>query len=386
MSFVSNKYPATIQSSKSPKRVLGLDLLRIIAMLFIVANHWLGHGLSMTGFDPSMPHSYFLWFIRGLSYTGTNLFILISSYFLCKSTIQVKHLLSLVCQVLFYSVTLYWITYALGLHKATFRGVVESFFPVTLSRYWFITCYIGLYLLSPFLNKLFAALTSHGHKCLLIVLLLFFSIIPNLVFFSPWLNWGGSCGIVWFVVLYFIGAYIRYYADIEQLKENKSRLLMWGAIICFLPLLSKVIIAKLTLALLGHVEGSSVFFSNNSILIVPMSIFFFLLFLTIDIKNKWIISCVEFLAGGVFSVYLITEDAFIRSILWDGIALDINPQNVLFPVFFIVGVIIIFLSCIFLDLIRRGVFQICSKTKIPSTIMNLIAPFFNRFYSGISVE
>ena len=177
------------------KRELNIELLRILSMFFIVCNHFLGFGLSLQDYDTSDPNRFLLWFLRGICYTGTNLFILISAYFQCSGHFKSKSILLIICQVLFYSIVIYVLAVLLGLTEFSYKGFVVSVFPVMTSSYWFVTCYVGLYILAPFINKLISALTKFQHKTLIIILFIFFSVIPNLLYNSSWLNWGGSTGI-----------------------------------------------------------------------------------------------------------------------------------------------------------------------------------------------
>lgn len=75
-----------------------------------------------------------------------------------------------------------------------------------------------LYLISPFLNKLINALDREEYKKLLIIILIPFcllSILPT----EMSLDKTGGYGIIWFVCLYFVAAYIRNY----KTKFTKTR-------------------------------------------------------------------------------------------------------------------------------------------------------------------
>ena len=62
-----------------------LEILRIIAMIFIVSFHLARHGFDGVIFALSNPNSYFLYFFAILGKIGVDIFIIISAYFMVKS-------------------------------------------------------------------------------------------------------------------------------------------------------------------------------------------------------------------------------------------------------------------------------------------------------------
>lgn len=342
------------------KRLHSIDLLRIIAMLFIVVNHYLSHGVAIVGFSSNEPHVFYDWYVRGICYTGTNLFILITAFFLCRSTFKIKHVLTLACQVWFYSIVIYLIANWTGLCSYSGIRFLQAATPIINSHYWFITCYIALYFLAPFLNLVVDTLSKKGLRLLLIVLFVCFSIVPSFVFWGNWLGWGGSSGIVWFIVLYFTGAYIRKYIDVDYLKKYKQRLFIYTVILSLLPLLSKILIAYLTDKMFGHIVGSSLLYVKNSILIFPLSVSFFLLFMTLDITNKNVIKVISFITTGVFAVYLITENIYLREWIWLNLSRIINRDSLWYSIIELSSIIVLFLACVLIDKIRKLVFEVIS--------------------------
>lgn len=167
------------ESSLSRPRLGNIELLRILSMLLIVCNHFEGHALAIQGFEWGAAHLYSNWLIRGIGYIGVNLYVLISAYFLCQSSFKAKKLLKLLIEVWFYSMIIYGLFVGTGQVSFSFMGFFKSFLPTLCSQYWFITCYVVLYALSPFFNKLIVAL-SEKQVLLRFVgfLLLVFCVIP----------------------------------------------------------------------------------------------------------------------------------------------------------------------------------------------------------------
>lgn len=339
----------------------------------IVTNHFTGHGLNLIDYDFDNPNSIFNWLLRGIGYMGTNLFILISAYFMCRSKFKTKKLLLLIAQTIFYSVTLYLITYIWRWHNFNVIDFVKSFFPITLSTYWFITCYVALFILSPFINKFIQTLVTNGKTYyikFLIILFIFFSVIPTFIFFSPWINWGNSSGIVWFVVLYFFGGYIRYFITTDTINKYKRKLWTFTILSWILPLISKLIIAYFSYYYIGEVYGSSIFYMINSVLIFPASLLTFISFFTINIKSEKVSKFINTVATGVFAVYLIQDHSFIREELWSFVSSLVHPQDSIFMLETIIVVLSIFILSILIDYLRKFIFNAISYTGIPQKMTN----------------
>lgn len=333
------------------KRNSSIELLRIIAMLMIISLHFWGHCVNVS----ELPHFSLLWyvgwFLRGLSYTGVNVYVLISSYYLCESSFKFKRLLLLVIEVWLYSVLIYLLYLpSIGFSIGTF---IISLLPILFGEYWFVTIYVGLYILSPFLNMGLSAFDKNSLRRLIVVLFVLFSLIPNIFFYSKWLNYGGGYGIVWFSVLYIIGTYIRRYCSSEYLIEHKTSIRCYTLIFIILPFLSKVAITWLTTLVTGHSIASGAFFLNNSVLVFPASVFLFLTFLTISIPCSKIIN---YIGSSTFAVYLIHDNPYVRNSMWPWLynKLDVLSINLIWQ-FFIV-LFLIFVISIIIDSIRRGVF------------------------------
>jgi len=85
-----------------------IELLRIIAMLFIVLSHFCVH----SNFNLSqMPFSFNKTILQwgALGNLGVDIFMIISGFFLCKSKLKTKSISKLLTQVWFYSVFLFFI-------------------------------------------------------------------------------------------------------------------------------------------------------------------------------------------------------------------------------------------------------------------------------------
>ncbi len=88
------------------KRLANFELLRIVAMLMIISLHYLVKGWAATPFPfvaKDDPVGTFAWLIEAFCIVAVNCYVLISGYFCVESVWKPGRVVSLLCQVLFYS-------------------------------------------------------------------------------------------------------------------------------------------------------------------------------------------------------------------------------------------------------------------------------------------
>ena len=88
--------------------------------------------------------------------------------------------------------------------------------PLLSGRYWFYNTYFVLILLSPFINKLIVALSKDEFKKLLLIFFVLWVLIP----FVHGLKAIEMSNLGWFVFLYLIAAYIRFFKEDFTKKNN----------------------------------------------------------------------------------------------------------------------------------------------------------------------
>ena len=209
------------------QRNSNLEILRIIAMIFIISFHLTRHGFDGVDFVISNYNNIFLYFFGTLGKLGVDIFILISAYFMVKNKFTFRKLLILGGEVYFYSI-LFLIIFTLLLVPTvplSIDLIINSILPIS-HGYWFIADYIALMLISPFINLLIYNLSKTNFLKLFSIVLLLWCVYPTFI---------GDCfhvsEMIFFVILYFIGGFIRLYVDLD--KINMKKLIL----ICFLSLI-----------------------------------------------------------------------------------------------------------------------------------------------------
>lgn len=186
------------------KRQSNFELLRIVAILMIVSMHLMGEMMQTRSFV----NRELIIFFNAAFNVSTSLFILISGYFgLHFKTEKLIHLWIL---TLSYSVLVLILNvFVLKTEPLGGKLLIHSLFPVFTKSKWFITCYIILYILSPYINKGIESLSQKQFVRVLMILIIFFYIAPTILFLQI-MNDSGK-GIINMLTVYLIGRYLAMY-------------------------------------------------------------------------------------------------------------------------------------------------------------------------------
>ncbi len=202
------------------ERDSNFELCRLVCMLYIVVYHLIIHVPAVyENTSWGLP-------LRNICHIGVVVFVMISGYYGIRR--KWRRLLELALTVSFYNF--------LGILVATLcfnqnfeiKSLLSVFFPVTKGGYWFITTYVVLYLIAPYINMVLEKLQRRDFALLLIVL-------GIIVWYGGgiWnIGIGHGRGIMAFILSYSIGSYMRKYYN----TRTKSFSYWGGAIfgsICY---------------------------------------------------------------------------------------------------------------------------------------------------------
>lgn len=239
-------------SDKSISRNSSIELLRILATFGVITLHYNCDGLG-GAFLFVTPHSineFILYFLEYLCIVSVNVFILISGFYLSKNnTRTILKPLKLIVQLVLISGAFYLFN-----RTNDNPDSLSEFFDKWCAVYWFISLYIALYLISPYINIIFNKLNNKQINVFIVILLLVFSVEPTLVdlldsytdclltIFSFISNAGSIDGysIVNLVLMYSLGAFIRRKTDLINKYSATSYLLIYLLCVCINSLLSFV--------------------------------------------------------------------------------------------------------------------------------------------------
>lgn len=368
----------TIQTTKNSRNT-GLDLLRIMAMLMILTLHYLGKGgaLQVEG-----KTSYIVWFLEISCMVAVNVYILISGYFLVDSKFSWKKVFKLCKETWFYSILFFIIELVLG-NGATIKEILCAIFPILLKVYWFVTIYILLYIMSPYLNILIHHLNKKQHLSLCLILVVIFSVIHLVLPPMGILNPMGGYGIIWFIILYLIAGYVKKHVKI---KKSCKMLITYFGITIFVMAMKFILeyILKEHTTLVSYVER---IFQYYSIFILINSLCLFLYFKDISIKNIRITKIITVISPLTFGVYLIHENIFVAKYLYSNIFCSLDYANAgifQFLINYIIFIVAVFSICCIIDYTRSKLFNKLSMTKLSKTIEEKEKVIFNKINENIN--
>ena len=187
---------------KSKPRLSNIELLRIFAMGLIVSSHlsyWGGAYYHTEG----LHHFVASLFLTG-GKLGVSLFVMIGSVFMAKKNMSCKAVLKILLMAILVDALFSVIMSFTGKHAS----IIGVLYP--LNKSWFVNVYIGLMLVSPWLNKLINNICYKSYRNLCVVLTFFCAVFPTIIFDGDFTN-----QFLWFVYLYLLTNFIlKYKADI----------------------------------------------------------------------------------------------------------------------------------------------------------------------------
>ena len=354
------------------QRVGGLDLIRALAVIFVLSVHFLMNTAfyvtPLTG--PSM---FLQTALRWLFLTCVPLFLLLSGYLQWRKKPEAAYFkkISFVLGVyLFFAVLAV-------LFKVLVQGEGGGFWHwawsvctfSSIGYGWYVRMYVGLFLLAPFLNMLYHALADRRAKQGLLLVLLLITGVPGLLngmglknFLSP--DWWTD---LYPVTYYFLGAYIREH----QPKIGKA---------VGVALLTAIIAVEslLTMWAAGGGKFLAIFGYYDSIAVMGLAVLLFVTCYDLEIKSRRLNAACQGLSRFSLDIYLcsyITDTFFYPRLSavyaadgWPGWAAALQkpldapfaiPQTEIFP-YILVIVPLSLLVCLAAGYAREWAGRLCT--------------------------
>lgn len=199
------------------ERLFGLDLLKILATFTVLSVHFFlntqFYNTNATGFSITIQV-----IIRNLCMICIPLFVMLSGYLNNKKDYNKKffiELLEIIVIWLFYSIIEFITTSIMNNNLSTFniKTMLYKISIFTACRYsWYIEMFIGLYMMTPILNRAYDSFDDKSKKIVTFLALLLtigFSflngVFSNIIHFP--LYWGN----LYFIAYYLVGKNIAYF-------------------------------------------------------------------------------------------------------------------------------------------------------------------------------
>ena len=353
------------------ERKSNFELLRIVAMLMIVAHHLAVHGVQQLLFSDNAYRAwaagtmvnriFTLLFVPGGA-IGVALFFMLTGYFLagkqrasvskvCLQTVFYGFAVSAVFVILVVIQKLFGIGYAFSGFSLTEKiGLLLRyvFMPIS-SGWWFVSAYVLLVLTAPRINQFLATLNKAGFARLLLVTWFFFYSC-QLVFDGAYVSLGRA------FFFYILGAYCRLFVDCEPKKPKMRHVVLFALgwllfVSCaFWPDDLGEISVKTASAMQAIKRCLSVGLTNCiSIPLCSWSLFIVFARMSVPPSRR-----TNTVAATTFGVYLLHDSHITRQLLWNGI-LHVSDAQFLspyFPLLALVDILAVFAVCSAIDYLR----------------------------------
>lgn len=339
------------------KRQANFELLRIVAILMIIALHYVVKGdiVEYNG-DGWTPLYCVLQLLKAFLIPLTNCFVLVSGYFLVDAKWRWQRIFSLLAQILFYSVFVPLVMIGLGMLSWKDLGFYDwlgFFLPIETEHYWFATAYLYLYIFAPVLGAGVRQIEKKTLQTLIVVLLLFFSVEKTVIPVSLVMDKGGY-DFGWFLCLFLIAAYLRLYG-FGKLDEKKNGLKLYAVMCLCIFALSALtgFIVERTGRLRYYEEQP---YTYNHVLVLLASIGLFAAFKNLKIREGEMAEIIRRFAPYTFGVYLLHEHILIRYKWMEWLQIDKVRGTWLFIPHMLGCVCVVYLVGILADYVRAYLF------------------------------
>lgn len=349
------------------KRQANFELLRIVAMLMILSLHYLVKGGAATPFPFAVqehPAGVFAWLIEAFCIVAVNCYVLISGYFCVESAWKPGRLVSLLCQVLFYSLLIPVLLLLTGVVSPGDLAVYDWIgfaLPFGTEHYWFATAYLVMYLFAPFLSAGIQKMKKRDLQMLLVLLLAFFSVEKTIVpVYLATDRYGYDFG--WFLCLFVTAGYIRLYG-ISWL-EKRSNAVGAYALSCLgiwmLSLCSNTLGKEIEV----FARYADMPYTYNHLLCLTGAVSLFYVFHNLSLREGRAADAIRLLAPCTFGVYLLHEHILVRYRWLEWLKADQGKESFLFLPHMIGCVLLVYGIGTAVDLARARVFaQVAATAK-----------------------
>ena len=354
---------------KPRERDSGMEVLRIFAILLVICVHMFSYGGFYDAAKAVGGHVHSVALLMKLaSRAAVDIFLLITGYFMVDRPFDLKKGLQrsagVYQKMLFYSVVLTIIFLCLGSEHLiaygkqmpVWQAILKGIFPVTSQTWYFLSDYLLLCLLMPFLNLALQMLTKKEYRVLVIILVLLMSVWAVLLPMRPFNYVFETFGyknvlvgknIFHFVFIYILGGYISFYT---APRKKPNFLYLAGA-------LGTIVLNYLLFTRLpGWFGYQAVAQQYSNPLVIANAVFLLLFFRDVHFRSR----LVNLLASTTLGVYAISEFRFLRTVLWKWIHFEkADVGNVFKNVCMVaLAAVTVFLACALIDLLRVQLFRL----------------------------
>ena len=363
------------------KRNVGIEILRIISMIMVVALHIFLFGLKYYELNIFSIKGSVINALDAICFCSVNVYAIITGYVLVNKRPHINRLIDLWIQVSFYlliSCILIIVLYPQDFNK---NDILSMVFPIITSQYWYFTAYFVMFWFIPLYNWIISNMAMRQYRKLIFTVMVVFCMLGWISSTLSTRIFGLNAGysFLWLSVLYFIGAGIKLYGlELFFIKGKISQnyILCIALISGVLTFISKMVLVKFTTLVLGHELFVDVFYSYLSPTVLIEAICLVIYFSNLNIKGSKTLTKIS---GATFGVYLIHLTPFFTNYCWNFLSKYRTAPIFKYILVIFSSVICIYVVCTLIEMIRSFIFdklRVCNiSNKIAEKINKLIMKF-----------
>lgn len=352
--------------SESTSRIYGLDILRILSMLGIIGLHIFNAGGIISG-AVGASNILITRMLCVICFCSVNIFAMLSGYFyVAKKKISSKSIFNLMFIVLLYCTIITAVFFIIRRDIFTNDSfmIVKAIFPPIDGKYWYITSYVLMFFLIPYMNIFISGIDKNTYRKLLVLLFVFLSVISTFGL-KDYFEIQQGYSPFWLMFCYLIGAYIRIHGYIFNIGTTKKLIVFFinAAIVSIISIALKLVFKQSIGILYSYISPVTVV---NAILMLEV-------FSNITLKNNVCQRICLSLSGAAFGVYIIHCHTLILDCFITGNLSFLGKLNIFACIICSICLMIgIYIVCWIIEIIRQKIFDILRVSKFFSFIGNKV--------------
>ena len=353
-----------------------IELLRILMMLQIIFLHVSEYGeYSNIASLLEGKTELIYWVLWLMCRCPVFVFIIIMGYFLSetKTDFNRKRMLKAYLPMYFYSLAIPFVYGIFRPEEVTDELKIKAFIPFLSRTWYFMTLYLLVLILSPYLNKMVRGLTRNQFLGLLGICFFMLCIWQPLSMLEPFegiiglkkiLSTQGGKSLYDFIFMYLLGAYMRRYHIFSSHNNESDN--MWNK--PFIYLVGFLLLGLINVFIVYKYPDDgidSVIGYNDNPLVVLQCTCIFRFFEKLDLsrfpKAGFVINAIS---AGNLGIYMIHEHPLIRNLIWEelfplGTPKFYMQKNYLLQI--VLVILIIYCACWVIDAVVRYMGRLVKK-------------------------
>lgn len=323
-------------------------------------------------------------FLGAFGRAGTNAFVIIGAWFLIDMRFKSMRLIRLYVPCLCYGLTVTLLV-VLADHAAketAFRNLIRAATPFSSSPLWFVTAYLLVLLLSPFLNVFIHAVSLRHYRILNWILLAIYVFIPTvenmLPGFKVYEYYMIRSDVYWFLALYLLVGYWKRCPNLWIEQGNRAficlvGLILFAAGLCLANCLATKYLSPGFAVRKFHVFSESLFSETASVFCFFTAAAAFFSFRRIHIVSP----VANRISSNILGVYIIHQIPAFSPVMWGWFRVETWSNSPWFIILELGTVLLVFTGAWVCDNLGSLLLSPLLKSRWLDTLTKRIDGFVN---------